>query len=105
MPYAAFTAAARAQPAVWLPPLPATNKFRGNPNLALAPAQPARGLDPRGARTRAGCPCNSPAIHGELRCPAGKSRGQAPHGGRSPGPRTPKGPPQFKPSRIDPHEP
>ena len=97
MPYAAFTTAARAQPAAWLPPLPATKKFRGNPNLALAPAQPARGLDPRGARTCAGCPCSSPAIHGELRCPAGQARGQAPHGGRSPGPRTPEGPPQQRP--------
>ena len=78
MPYAAFTAAARAQPAVWLPPLPATNKFRGNPNLALAPAQPARGLDPRGARTRAGCPCNSPAIHGERQNPARPHRSNHP---------------------------
>ena len=62
MPYAAFTAAVGAQPAAWLPPLPATNRFRGNPNLALAPR--------RGARTRAGCPCNSPAIHGERQNPA-----------------------------------
>jgi hypothetical protein len=89
MPYAAFTTAARAQPAAWLPPLPATKKFRGNPNLALAPR--------RGVRTRAGRLCRSPAIHGKLRCPAGKARGQAPHGGRSPGPRTPDGPPQQRP--------
>src|SRR5580658_4983208 len=86
MPHAAFTAAAPAEPAALLPAPPTTNPLRGNPNLARAPAQPA----PRRARTRAGCLCRSPAIHGELRCPAGQARGHAPHGGRSPGPRTPE---------------
>jgi hypothetical protein len=47
MSYAAFTAAAPADPAALLPALPATNILRGNPNLALAPAQLARGLAPR----------------------------------------------------------
>jgi hypothetical protein len=32
------------------PAAPVAAKPRGNPNVALAPAQPARGLDPRGAR-------------------------------------------------------
>ena len=97
MPYAAFTVAAPTDPAALLPPTRATTKLRGNPNLAVAPTQPARGLDPRGARTRAGCPCRSPAIQGKLRCLAGQARGQAPHGGRSPGPRTPESLPQRRP--------
>ena len=88
MPYAAFTAAAPTEPAALLASLPATSKLRGNPNSAHAPAQPARGLDPRGTRT--GCPCRSPAIHSKLRCPAGQARGQAPHGGRNPSQRTPE---------------
>ena len=92
MPYAAFTTAARAQPAAWLPPLPATKKFRGNPNLALAPR--------RGVRTRAGRLCRSPAIHGKLRCPAGQARGQAPHGGRSPGPRVPETLPRQRRGQV-----
>ena len=83
MPYAALTAAAPANPEALLrPPLIAT-KPRGNPNLGLALAQPARGLDPRGAHTRRGHLRRSPAIHGKLRC--------CMHGGRSPGPRTPEG--------------
>ncbi len=67
-------------------------KPRGNPNLHLAPAQPARGrpcprapvpgVASRGARARAGCPCQAPAIRGRLRCRR--------HGGRSTGPRTPE---------------
>ena len=48
---------------------------RGNPNLALAPRC--------GARTRAGCPCQAPAIRGKQRCRM--------HGGRSTGPRTAEG--------------
>ena len=68
---------------------PPAKKPRGNPNLHLAPEQPARGLDPRGARTRSGCPCRSPAIHGKLRCRM--------HGGRSTGPRTPKSLPRRRP--------
>jgi hypothetical protein len=48
---------------------------RGNPNAA-----------PRcGAKTRAGCPCRSPAMKNG-RCPSGQARGQAPHGGASTGP-------------------
>jgi hypothetical protein len=87
MPYAAFTAAAPADPAALPAPLPATNKLRGNPNLAPR----------RGARTRAGRPCRSPGIHGKLRCPAGQARGQAPHGGRSPGSCAPESLPQQRP--------
>jgi len=98
MPYAAFTAAAPAEPAALLASLPATSKLRGNPNSAHAPAQPARGLDPRGTRT--GCPCRSPAIHGKLRCPAGQARGQAPHGGRSPGPRVPETLPRQRRGQV-----
>jgi hypothetical protein len=48
---------------------------RGNPNLHLAPRC--------GARTRTGCPCRAPAIHGRRRCRM--------HGGRSTGPRTEEG--------------
>jgi hypothetical protein len=36
--------------------LPPAKNPRGNPNLHLVPAQPARGPNPRGARTRSGCP-------------------------------------------------
>ena len=62
--------------AIAAPPDPApTKKPRGNPNLHLAPRC--------GARARSSCPCRSPAIHGKLRCRM--------HGGRSTGPRTPKG--------------
>jgi hypothetical protein len=75
MPHAALTATAPADPAAVLPPPATATKPRGNPNLALAPRC--------GARTRSGCPCRSPAIHGKLRCRM--------HGGRSPGPRTPEG--------------
>jgi hypothetical protein len=53
----------------------AAPKPRGNPNLHLAPRC--------GARTRGGCPCRAPAIHGRARCRM--------HGGRSTGPRTPEG--------------
>jgi hypothetical protein len=75
MPHAALTATAPAGPAALFPPPSPAAKPRGNPNLHLAPRC--------GARTRAGCPCRSPAIHGKLRCRM--------HGGRSPGPRTPEG--------------
>jgi hypothetical protein len=71
-----------ADPAALLPPLPtAATKRRGNPNLALA--------SHCGARTRAGCPCRSPAIHGKLRCRM--------HDGRSPSPRTPESLPRRRP--------
>jgi len=63
MPHAAPTSATPADPAAVRPPPSATTKPRGNPNLAQAPPQPARGFDPRGARTRADCPYRSPAIH------------------------------------------
>jgi hypothetical protein len=80
MPRADFTPAEHAGPAPCLPP-PVAAKPRGNnPYLGLTHAQPARRLDPRGARS--GCPCHSPAIHRELRCRM--------HGVRSPAPRTPE---------------
>ena len=75
MPHAILTPAAPTDPAAHLPPPPTATKPRRNPNLALPPRC--------GARTRAGCPCRSPAIRGKLRCRM--------HGGRSPGPRTPEG--------------
>jgi hypothetical protein len=74
MPHTTLTSAAPTDP-VPLPPPPAAPQAPGNPNLGLAPRC--------GARTRSGCPCRSPAIHGKLRCRM--------HGGRSPGPRTPEG--------------
>jgi hypothetical protein len=54
---------------------------RGNPHLA-----------PRcGAKARTtGCACRAPAM-ANGRCPAGRARGQALHGGRSTGPRTAAG--------------
>jgi hypothetical protein len=76
MPYAALTAAAPANPETSLHPPPIATKPRGNPNLGLAPTQPARGLDPRGTHTRRGCPRRSPTIDSKLRC--------CMHGGRSP---------------------
>ncbi len=74
-PLACATAAPDSPPAAEPQPSPLTTKRRGNPNLALVPRC--------GARTRAGCPCRAPAIHGRLRCRI--------HGGRSIGPRTPEG--------------
>src|SRR5580700_10211022 len=71
---AALTAPAPAELAAFLP-APSATKSRGNPSLHLGPAQPARGLDPRGARTRSGYSCRSPAVDGKLRCPAGQARG------------------------------
>ncbi len=72
-PSQATTATPPADPTADPPP---AKKPRGNPNLHLAP----RG----GARTRSGCPCRSPAIHGKRRCRM--------HGGHSTGPRTPRKP-------------
>ena len=66
MPHADFTPVEPAGPASCLPP-PVAAKPHGNPYLGLAPAQPARGLDPRGAGARSGCPCRSRAIHDKLR--------------------------------------
>ncbi len=54
---------------------PPSAKRRGNPDLHLAPRC--------GAKTRAGCPCRAPAVHGKQRCRM--------HGGRSTGPRTEHG--------------
>jgi hypothetical protein len=69
------------------PPNPAATRTSHTPARSM-PAG-ARGLNPRGARTRAGYPCRSPAIHGKLRCRM--------HGGRSPGPRTPDSLPRRRP--------
>src|SRR5271166_1563680 len=71
-PPQAATAAPPAHPTADPPP---TKKPRGNPTLHLVPRC--------GARTRAGCPCRAPAVRGKRRCRM--------HGGRSTGPRTPKG--------------
>ena len=114
MPYAAFTAAAPAERAALLPLPPATTKLRGNPNLGLAPARPARGLGPRGAHTGSGFPCRSPAAPPvpivsytgdslpdcELAPHAAGRRAPAnrpPQWARTPDPTVP-----FKPSSIDP---
>ncbi len=69
------TAAPATPPAVQPTSPPPASKRRGNPNLARIPRC--------GARTRAGCPCCAPAIHGKLRCRM--------HGGRSTGPGTEEG--------------
>ena len=66
------------------PPAKPTKKPRGNPNLALAPRC--------GAKTRAGCPCQAPAIHGKRRCRM--------HGGRSTGPRTAQGLARLRAART-----
>ena len=62
----------------------AARKRRGNPNLALAPRC--------GARTRTGCPCRAPALHGKLRCRM--------HGGGSTGPRTAEGLARLRAART-----
>ncbi len=72
---ASTTVASAAPPAAQPHSTTPTAKRRGNPNLALVLRC--------GARTRAGCPCRAPAIHGKL-------RGRM-HGGRSTGPRTTEG--------------
>src|ERR1039458_9007186 len=63
---------------------PLIPKRRGNPNLGLALRC--------GARTRGGCPCRAPAIHGKLRCRM--------HGGRSTGPRTAEGMARLRAART-----
>ena len=70
-----MTAVAGTRPMQAAPDPAPPKKTRGNPNLALAPRC--------GARTRAGCPCRSPAVRGKQRCRM--------HGGRSTGPRTAEG--------------
>jgi hypothetical protein len=74
-PLASTTAIPAGPPNTQPPSPPPGTRRRGNPNLALIPRC--------GARTRAGCPCRAPAIHGKLRCRM--------HGGRSTGPRTADG--------------
>ncbi len=67
------------------PPDPApAKKPRGNPNLHLVPRC--------GAKTRSGCPCKAPAVHGKLRCRM--------HGGRSTGPRSPEGLARIRTART-----
>jgi hypothetical protein len=90
-PFAATAAPADA-PASLAPAPSLSGKRRGNPDLGLALRC--------GARTRGGCPCRAPAIHGKLRCPAGQARGQAPHGGRSTGPRTAEGMARLRAART-----
>ena len=69
------------------PTLP-LRKRRGNPL-----GNPGLNLSPRcGARTRAGCPCRGPAVHGGLRCRM--------HGGRSTGPRTEAGLARSRTARL-----
>ena len=63
---------------------PLAGKHRGNPDLGLSPRC--------GARTRGGCPCRAPAIHGKLRCRM--------HGGRSTGPRTEEGMARLRTART-----
>ena len=81
---ACTTAAAPSPPDTQQPPPPPAARRRGNPTLALIPRC--------GARTRAGCPCRAPAIHGKLRCRM--------HGGRSTGPRTEAGMARLRAART-----
>lgn len=63
-------------------------KRRGNPI-----GNPGLNLSPRcGARTRSGCPCRGPAVHGGLRCRM--------HGGHSTGPRTAAGLARSRTARL-----
>ncbi len=83
-PPLATTAQPTAPPASHAAAPPLATKPRGNPDLHLAPRC--------GARTRANCPCRSPAIRGKLRCRM--------HGGRSTGPRTPEGLARLRTART-----
>ena len=74
-PLTCTTTASASLPKTQPPSPPPSAKRRGNPDLHLSPRC--------GARTRAGCPCRAPAIHGKRRCRM--------HGGRSTGPRTEEG--------------
>ena len=67
-----------------LAPAPPATECRGSTDLGLAPRC--------GARTRAGCPCRAPALHGKRRCRM--------HGGRSTGPRTPEGLARLRTART-----
>ena len=83
-PLTCTTAAPAGTPDTQRPsPAPAPNR-RGNPHLDLIPRC--------GARTRAGCPCRAPSIHGKLRCRM--------HGGRSTGPRTAAGLARLRAART-----
>ena len=83
---AAIVATATAPPDPPPTPIPPqlAAKPRGNPNLHLARRC--------GARTRAGCPCQAPAIRGRLRCRL--------LGGRSTGPRIPEGLARIRDART-----
>jgi hypothetical protein len=83
-PLASTTAIPAGPPNTQPPSPPPGTRRRGNPNLALVPRC--------GARTRAGCPCRAPAIHGKLRCRM--------HGGRSTGPRTADGMARLRAART-----
>jgi len=83
-PPPAATAEPTAPPASHVRAPPLTTRPRGNADLHLAPRC--------GARTRANCPCRSPAIRGKLRCRM--------HGGRSTGPRTPEGLARLRTART-----
>jgi hypothetical protein len=72
-------------------PMPAISAEPSPPRRPRSNVQLQRA--PRcGARTRAGCPCQAPAIRGKLRCRM--------HGGRSTGPRTPEGLARLRAART-----
>ena len=87
-------------------PMPSPPPASAGAGLSGAPASrpgcgngPLRNGNPRddpnsaprcGARTRSGCPCRAPVM-ASGRYPAGRARGQVPHGGRCTGPRTAEG--------------
>jgi hypothetical protein len=83
-PSQAATAVPAGPPACLDAAPPLAGKRRGNPDLGLAPRC--------GARTRGGCPCRAPAIHGKSRCRM--------HGGRSTGPRTEAGMARLRSART-----
>ena len=88
MPHAALTPAAPSDPAAVRPRPAAATKRRGNRNLGLAPAPPARGLDPR---------AYAPAPDAPAAPPRSTANSVAAHGGRSPGRRTPESLPRPRP--------
>ncbi len=83
-PSPAATAVPAGPPACLDSAPPLAGKRRGNPDLGLSLRC--------GARTRGGCPCRAPAIHGKLRCRR--------HGGRSTGPRTEEGTARLRTART-----
>ena len=92
MPYAAFTATAPADPVALLPPLPATNKLRGNPNLANTRADKRHRL----TLLRVS-PVEIALDRYKARLPPAPSANRPPQGAP-----TPRATAPFKPSRIDP---